>query len=77
MSTIQHLKRAVQILRDANEDEINESESWSWNLKNWTIQFTNEEDYRSVVAYKVQDNLTNWSQYITLEAQRMEWRTLV
>lgn len=77
MSTVRHLKRAVEILRDKFEDEIREELYWSWNLKNWTIQFTTDYEYKSVVAYKVKDNLTNWSEYITLEAERMEWRTLV
>lgn len=77
MSKIKHLRKAVQILRDHFEDEIAEEEFWSWNLKNWTIQFTNEEDYQSVVAYKAIDGLTNWSDYITLEARRMEWRELI
>ena len=77
MSTTKHLKRAVQIIRDKHEDEIREDLYWTWNLKNWTIQFTTDYEYKSVVAYKCVDGLTNWSEYITLEAERMEWRTLV
>ena len=82
MSKITHLRRAVQILRDHHEDEIEDecssrSGQWTWNLKNWTIQFYREDDYRSVVAYEAENDLTNWSNYITLEAERMEWRTLV
>ena len=77
MSTIKHLRRAVQILRDKFEDEISEELYWTWNLKNWTIQFTSDYEYQSVVAYRAIDGLTNWSEYITLEARRMEWRELV
>lgn len=77
MSTVKHLKRAVQILRDKHEDEIIGELYWTWNLKNWTIQFTHDQDYQSVVAYKAKDDVTNWSEYITLEARRMEWRELV
>jgi len=77
MSKIKHLKKAVQILRDKFEPEIFEELYWTWNLKNWTIQFTNDFDYQSVVAYRAVDGLTNWSDYITLEARRMEWRELV
>lgn len=77
MSTINHLRKAVQILRDKHEDEIIEELYWTWNLKNWTIQFTNDIDYQSVVAYRAKDDLTNWSEYITLESRRMEWRELV
>ena len=89
MSAKRHLKRAVKILRDNFGEEIDRdcdpcdqddrypANDWTWNLKNWTIQFTNDIDYKSVVAYRAKDELTNWSDYITLEAQRMEWRTLV
>jgi len=77
MSRMNHLRRAVQILRDRYEDEIAEELYWTWNLKNWTIQFTTDYEYKSVVAYKAENELTNWSDYITLEAERMEWRTLV
>lgn len=77
MSQIRHLKKAVQILRENFDHEIWEESYWSWNLKNWTIRFTNESDYQSIVAYKCVDGRTNWSEYITLEARRMEWRELI
>lgn len=77
MSKIRHLKKAVQILRDKFDHEIWEELYWTWNLKNWTIQFTNEDDYQSIVAYRAVDGLTNWSDYITLEARRREWRELI
>lgn len=77
MSTIKHLKRAVQILKDNFENDIQKEGDFTWNMKGWTIQFLVEPYYESVVAYKVKGNLTQWSEYITLEAKRMEWRTLV
>jgi hypothetical protein len=81
MSIKNHLKRAVKILRDKHEDEINgycaESGQWTWNLKNWTIQFYKAEDYESVVAYRAKNELTNWSEYITLEARKAVWEELV
>ena len=49
MSKISHLWRAVQILRDAYDDEIKDTlereGQWTWNLKNWTIQFYEEDNY--------------------------------
>jgi hypothetical protein len=77
MSTFNHLKRAVQILRDNHEQEINESSDWYWNLKHWTINFIVDTHYQSVTAYRVQDNLTDWSDYITLEAREAIWKELV
>lgn len=73
MSTINHLKRAVQILRDNHEDEINESGDWYWNLKHWTINFVVDTYCESVTAYRAKDELTNWSDYITLERRTCKW----
>lgn len=77
MSTIKHLKRIVKILRDNFEDEIIEHVDWTYNLKNWTINFVTEDDGESVTAYRVIDDLTNWSDYITLELRVREWKELV
>ena len=77
MSTIKHLKRIVKILRDNFEDEIIDHVDWTYNLKNWTINFMTEEDGESVTAYRVIDDLTNWSDYITLELRVREWKELV
>ena len=77
MAQIRHLKKAVQIIRERFDHEIWEESYWSWNLKNWTIQFTNEPDYQSIVAYKCVNGRTNWGEYITLEARKMEWRELI
>ena len=81
MSTYKHLKRAVQILRDAFENDIVDTleteGQWTWNLKNWTIQVYESTDYKSVVAYKAHDGLTDWSDYTILEAQQAKWEVLV
>lgn len=77
MSTIKHLKRIVKILRDNFEDEIIEHVDWTYNLKNWTINFMTEEDGESVTAYRATDDVTDWSDYITLELRVREWRELV
>ena len=89
MSTRKHLKRAVQIIRSHHQDEIDEAcnpydvedgypeNDFTWNMKNWTIQFTKSKTYESVVAYKAKDGLTEWSDYITLEAREAVWKDLV
>jgi len=77
MSTVNHLKRAVQILRNHHEDEINYDGDWTWNLKNWTINFVVDTYYESVTAYRAKDGLTDWSDYITLESRKAEWKELV
>lgn len=77
MSTTNHLKRAIQILRDNHEQEITQSGDWYWNLKHWTINIIEDTHYQSVTAYKVKDNLTDWSDYITLEAREAIWKELI
>jgi len=77
MSQINHLKRIVQILRDNFGKDINEDFDWSWNLKNWTINFVTDYDYESVTAYKVKDNLTQWNDFIILEKRIKEWVNLI
>ena len=80
MSTIKHLWRAVQILRDAYEDEIQDTlereGQWTWNLKNWTIQFYEEDNYKSITAYRAKDELTDWSDYIALEQFTRKWEQI-
>ena len=81
MSTINHLKRAVQTLRDHHEQEIKDTlereGQWTWNLKNWTVQFYEEDNYKSITAYRAKDELTNWSDYIALEQFTRKWKELV
>ena len=77
MSTIKHLKRAVQILRDKHEDEIIETRDWFWNLKNWTINIVTDYDFESVRAYRVRNGNTVWGEYLILEMRSKEWVELV
>lgn len=86
MSKINHLKRAVKILRENFSNEIEEdcnpyaydenylSNDWTWNLKHWTIQFCKDKDCESVVAYRAKNDLTDWSDYITLEVHKSTWK---
>lgn len=77
MSTKNHLKRIIQILRDNYEDEIIESGDWFWNLKNWTINIVTDPDFESVRAYRAKGNVTQWGEYITLEMREKQWKELV
>ena len=81
MSKTRHLRRAVKILRENLEDQILDDldieGQFTWNLKNWTIQFYKESDYESVVAYACKDKITNWSDYITLECRKCQWIDLL
>jgi len=81
MSKTRHLRRAVKILRynleDTILDDLDTEGQFTWNLKNWTIQFYKESDYESVVAYACKNQTTDWSDYITLEARKCEWIDLL
>ena len=81
MSNTRHLRRAVKILRENLEDQILDDldieGQFTWNLKNWTIQFYKESDYESIVAYACKNQTTDWSDYITLEARKCEWIDLL
>jgi len=81
MSNTRHLRRAVKILRQNLEDQILDDldieGQFTWNLKNWTIQFYKASDYESVVAYACKNETTDWSDYITLEARKCEWIDLL
>ena len=81
MSKTTHLRRAVKILRynfeDTILDDLDTEGQFTWNLKNWTIQFYKASDYESVVAYACKNETTDWSDYITLEARKCEWIDLL
>lgn len=76
MSTKNHLLRAHNIIWGAFDDEIAEQGRWSYNLKNWTMDYTIEPDYESVIAYKVKNNSTDWSDGVILEERIKEWRVM-
>ena len=77
MSQRNHLKRAVKIIWNKYSDEIREYQDWTWNLKNWTINFYVKPHYESVVAYKAKNGLTDWSDGIYLEQRKAKWEELV
>ena len=77
MSAIKHLKRASNILYNHYMDEITEEGDWFYYLKNWTFNFVVDPDYEAVIAYKVKDGKTDWSDFIKLEERVKQWRELV
>ena len=77
MSTRKHLQKAVDILWNNFDVEIQREGDWSYNLKNWTINFIVEPAYESVIAYEAKEGKTNWSRFIPIESRVKEWRELV
>ena len=77
MSTRKHLQKAVDILWNNFDVEIQREGDWSYNLKNWTINFSVEPAYESVIAYEAKEGKTIWSRFITIESRVKEWRELV
>lgn len=72
-TTNKHLIKAVEILKERYKHEIYEGD-WSYNLKNWTITISSEDDNTyDVVAYKVKDNITDWSDYRVLSSYPVQW----
>lgn len=86
---MRHLIKAVEILKERYKGEIyddcyfdaDDEEShlyphgdWSYNLWGWTIQISTEDgiDYH-VVAYRVKDNQTDWSDYVVLPSYPVQW----
>jgi hypothetical protein len=68
-----HLLKAVEILKDRYKHEIYEGD-WSYNLTHWTITISSEDDNNyDVVAYRANDNVTDWSDYIVLPSYPVQW----
>lgn len=69
-----HLIKAVEILKHRYKGEIYDDGDWSYNLTNWTIQISTADDkFYDVVAYRVKDNCTDWSDYIVLPSYPVEF----
>lgn len=69
-----HLIKAVEILKERYKGDIYANGEWSYNLTNWTIQISTDDDLSySVVAYRVNDNITDWSNYIVLPSYPVEF----
>jgi len=71
-----HLRKAVEILKRRYAGEIYDSGEWSHNLWNWTVTICiNEEDETSydVVAYRAKNNVTDWSDYVKLDSYNVQF----
>jgi len=69
-----HLLKAVEILKERYKGEIYKDGDWSYNLWSWTINISTEDDnnYR-VIAYRAKDNTTDWSDYSVLPSYPVQW----
>jgi len=77
MSTKNHLKTIVNILRENHQDEIEQEGDWTWNCKRWTIQFLDDVYCEKVIAYRVKNNSTDWSDYIKIEHREAIWKDML
>ena len=60
------LKKCVKILISRHKKEIINSPEWMYNLWGWTININTGYKYYSVVAYRAENNKTDFSNYIKL-----------
>ena len=77
MSTYKHLKRCADILWNNFDDEIKETGDWFYALRKWEINFTLEDDCESIIAYRREGCVTDWSDYVILSQRVREWRDVV
>jgi hypothetical protein len=69
-----HLIKAVEILKERYKGAIYDDGDWSYNLMNWTIQISTQDDkFYDVVAYRVKDNSTDWSNYTVLPSYPVQF----
>jgi hypothetical protein len=68
-----HLLKAVEILKEKFKHEIYEGE-WSYNLWSWTITIdTEDENNYHVVAYRAKNNVTDWSDFVVLPSYPVQF----
>lgn len=69
-----HLIKAVEILKEKFKHEIYDSGEWCYNLWSWTVTIETEDDNTyHVVAYRAKDNVTDWSDYVVLPSYPVQW----
>lgn len=70
-----HLLKAVEILKEKFKHEIYDSGEWSYNLWSWTVKIDTEEDENTynVVAYRAKDNVTDWSDFVVLPSYQVQF----
>jgi len=69
-----HLVKAVEILKRKYASEIYADGDWSYNLRNWTVKISTEDDVNyQVVAYRANGDTTNWADYIVLNSYPVQF----
>jgi hypothetical protein len=76
MANLKRLNRLRELLWQKNDDKIRYEQEWSYDTFGWTINFIEDNDESSVVAYRIKNDKTDWSDYIVLEKYVKEWRKI-
>ena len=76
MTSLKRLNRLRELLWQKNDDKIRYEQEWSYDTFGWTINFIEDNDESSVVAYRIKNDKTDWSDYIVLEKYVKEWRKI-
>ena len=77
MSNLNRLHRFKELLWARYDDRIRDEEDWFYKCWGWEINFVENNDQSSCVAYRIKDGTTDWSDYIILEKYVKEWRKVV
>ena len=76
MASLKRLNRLRELLWQKNDDKIRYEQEWSYDTFGWTINFIEDNDESSVIAYRIKNDKTDWSDYIVLEKYVKEWRKI-
>jgi hypothetical protein len=76
MASLKRLNRLRELLWQKNDDKIRYEQEWSYDTFGWTINFIEDNDESSVIAYRIKNDKTDWSDYIILEKYVKEWRKI-
>ena len=76
MANLNRLNRLRELLWQKNDDKIRYEQEWSYDTFGWTIKFIEDNDESSVIAYRIKNDKTDWSDYIVLEKYVKEWRKI-
>ena len=76
MASLKRLNRLRELLWQKKDDKIRYEQEWSYDTFGWTINFIEDNDESSVIAYRIKNDKTDWSDYIVLEKYVKEWRKI-
>jgi hypothetical protein len=77
MANINRLQRFKELLWQKYDDEIRENQDWFYKGWGWEINFVENNNESSCIAYKVKNGITDWNNgYIILEKFIKEWRKI-